>query len=103
MKKYLWSIFALFVLLALYGCDVGYSANGETAVYTEQNWMRDASNPVVTGNGTTILQMSDPVVIYDNGSLIMPFQVIYNHCFYRYCSNQVDRICGENVFFGENQ
>ena len=53
-RNNLFGIISVFVLLALYGRDVGYSAIGGTTIQTESNWKRDASNPVVTGNGITL-------------------------------------------------
>ena len=38
-----------------------------------QNWQRSSANPVVMGNGDTILHVNDPCVIFDNGEYQMWF------------------------------
>jgi predicted GH43/DUF377 family glycosyl hydrolase len=73
-------IIFVFILVMLYGCDSGSSSDNsnpltgeDTMPQEEQNWTRDSSNPLVTDNGTTVLQMSDPVVIYDDQKYRMWF------------------------------
>ncbi len=34
--------------------------------YLENPWIRNSQNPIIKGNGNTILQQADPSVIYDN-------------------------------------
>lgn len=51
-------------------------AEAETRVSASQRWQRNNTNPIITGNGSSILQQSDPCVIYDNGKYRMWFSSV---------------------------